>query len=156
MKRVFCFCLIICAVCTLFYGCAEEESAGSAGTFSTQSVLDSQPEQKPQETESTVSQQEQTENTLKQYEDLYETNYRISDAFVPQKVWLIGEKSLVEVFALKGVNNATVVEKKNIQRVEHKAVATFTTVTVYDKTGNSLTLSVENEKATEVLGMLQG
>ena len=93
------------------------------------------------------------ENWLK-YAKMYNTEHRFEDINVPAKCWLIGNKSIVDVFSAGNIDTVKVVEHTAITRVEHFNADTFVSVLVFDKSGQSISLMVSQEDAEKLLKLI--
>ncbi len=84
------------------------------------------------------------QETWGQYAKQYNTTHMFPDLYVSGKVWLVGEDCLVELIVANGVTKVVVFPRESIQRVEQTELEAFCTVTVFDKTGKSISLLVSS------------
>ncbi|MBE7041084.1 MAG: hypothetical protein E7400_03860 [Ruminococcaceae bacterium] len=87
--------------------------------------------------------------------DEYTKELCFVDCCLSAKCWLVGDGNIVEMIYAGDVSYTTVVDKVSIVRVEHLNAGVFTTISVFDKTGQSITLMVSSEDAEKLLGLLE-
>ena len=89
------------------------------------------------------------------YAEKYNTEHRFADLYMPAKCWLIGNENIVEIISLGGIDDVTVIDHAAIERVEHTNIGEFTTISVFDKTGKSISIMVSLADAEKLLGLIQ-
>lgn len=89
------------------------------------------------------------------YAEKYDTEYRFTDLYLPAKCWLIGNENIVEIISLGDIDNVTVITQSSVERVEHSTVMNFCNVTVFDKTGKSISIMLLSEDAEKLLGLIK-
>lgn len=91
---------------------------------------------------------------LNDYLERYGTTAYYQDLFIPQKYLLIGPDSLVQLLLLDGTEQATVIPRESISYVESNAIDDFRSITIYDKSGNSTSISVSTNESSLILDAL--
>jgi hypothetical protein len=80
------------------------------------------------------------------YAEKYETEHLFEDLYIPEKCWLIGNENIVEIISLGDIDNVTAINQSSVERVEHSNVMNFSNITVFDKTGKSISIMVSPEE----------
>lgn len=91
---------------------------------------------------------------LVKYTKMYNTNIDFSDMYVAEKHLLIGDEVIVELFVIGDFCNVVSISKKNIERIEHSVFEEFASVTIYDKTKQTISLTVTPENLNKILEFL--
>ena len=89
------------------------------------------------------------------YAEKYNTEHRFADLYVPAKYWLVGKENIVEIISVGGIDDVTVMEHKTVERVEQLNVDEFTNISVFDKTGKSISIMVSLEDAGKLLDLIE-
>ena len=95
------------------------------------------------------------EDVLFTYAEKYETEYRFTDLYISAKCWLVGKENIVEIISVGGIDDVTIMEQKAVERVEHLNIGEFTTISVFDKTGQSISIMVSPEDAGKLLDLIE-
>lgn len=139
----FVLCIILCS-CKKAPELIEQQTV-SASNESLISSTESPPESnKPHSVSEVVS----------QYSDLYHEKHIYQDQYIKQKYLFIGDKNVVELFVVEGVNQTKVIEKDNIERVEHNSLPEFDEIKIYDKTNQYISVFVNSKEADKILKMI--
>lgn len=88
------------------------------------------------------------------YAEKYDTEYRFTDLYLPAKCWLIGNENIVEIISLGDIDNVTAINQSSIERVEHSTVMDFSNITVFDKTGKSISIILSQEETDKLLELI--
>ena len=159
MKMLICTSGIILFL--LLGGCGEKEyekqdtqltvSEETAIPFQTTDVKDTLTQESGEEspTESSV------ENNRLQYAEIYGTEYQFTDVYISGKCWLIGDENIVQIVSIGGYDDITVMQLSEIARVESMPFDGFSSVTVFDKTNQSISIMTSPTDAETVLGLLE-
>lgn len=143
MKRVFRVFVSVLIMILCVYGCADGgesfESTTSTRTTTTASLV------------TTVSFSE----TVDKYAQLYSATDKISDMYMAEKVWLVRRDNIVQLISISGFDSVTVIPRSSVERVEQTSVGAFATVTVIDKTGQEISISVDSSTVFDVMGILK-
>jgi len=140
--------LILCCLLLLFSGCsaASEEPEQAQSKPNTSIVEQAETEEKEfesiRDSKSSAVPDTFIENSRKQYAGLYNTSREFEDLYIPEKAWLIGNEYIVQLMSIAGFNDASVISCENIERIEQSSFGDFASITVYDKTGQSITIMV--------------
>ena len=89
------------------------------------------------------------------YAEKYETEYCFTDLYISAKCWLVGKENIVEIISVGGIDDVTIMEHKAVERVEHLNIGEFTTISVFDKTGQSISIMVSPEDAGKLLDLIE-
>jgi len=89
------------------------------------------------------------------YSEKYGTECHFTDLYVPSKCWLVGDENVVELMSLGGIDDATVINRASIERVEHTNITELTTISVFDKTGKSISIMLSSEDAEKLLELIK-
>lgn len=144
MKSV--ICSIIIAV-LLLGGCAKRETEVHTKKTEVPAVMQTTEEiEDVKEIEQSYVSDKNNEDAWIAYSEKYGTEFRFTDLYVPSKCWLVGDENMVELMSLGGIDDATVINRASIERVEHSTVMDFSNITVFDKTGKSISIMVSPEE----------
>lgn len=153
--------LILLCVIFLLSGCSDSVDNNNQSHDDTKAPIIEKPENKIQE-ETSVSKVEEPaipdtfiEDTRKQYSELYDTTHTFTDMYMVEKAWLIGGENIVQLTSLAGFNDAIVLTRNNIKRIEQASFADFATVSIIDKTGQSLSLMISPEELLVIIELLK-
>lgn len=95
------------------------------------------------------------EDVRKQYAELYDTTHMFTDMYMGEKAWLIGDKNIVQLTSIAGLNDAAVLSRNNIERIEQASFADFATVSIIDRTGQTLSLTISPEELLLIIELLK-
>lgn len=93
-------------------------------------------------------------DVLEQYAELYNADYIFDDIYLPEKHLLIGDENIVQLISIGGYDKATVIKHDSVERVEHTVLDQFTRIEIFDKTNQSVSISVSPAEGTEILELL--
>lgn len=155
MKRIIC-CVVILTL--LLAGCTtqkttlhKEHNKKSAPTVT---QVDESANSKALTSQPLETKENKTE-VFDTYAQKYEAEKRFEDLYIPAKCWLLGDENIVEVISLGNVDNVTVIKQSSVERVEHSTVMNFSNITVFDKTGQSISIMVSPEDSEKLLGLIK-
>ena len=153
MKSV--ICSIIIAV-LLLGGCAKRETEVHTKKTEVPAVMQTTEEiEDVKEIEQSYVSDKNNEDEWIAYSEKYGTECRFTDLYVPAKCWLVGDENVVELMSLGGIDDATVINRASIERVEHTNIAELTTISVFDKTGKSISIMLSSEDAEKLLELIK-
>ena len=153
MKSVICG--IIIAI-LLFGGCAKQETEVHTEKTKAPAVMQTTEEiEAVKENEESSVSDENKADALITYAEKYGTECRFTDLYVPAKCWLVGDENVVELMSLGGIDDATVINRASIERVEHTNIVEFTTISVFDKTGKSISIMLSSKDAEKLLDLIE-
>ena len=69
---------------------------------------------------------------------MYNTPQRFVDMYMAEKAWLIGEQNIVQLISFVDFNDATVLARDNIERIEQSSFGDVASITVFDKACQTL------------------
>ena len=117
MKSVICS-IIIAAL--LLGGCAKQETEVHTKKTEVPAVMQTTEEiEDVKEIEQSYVSDKNNEDEWIAYSEKYGTECRFTDLYVPAKCWLVGDENMVELMSLGGIDDATVINRASIERVEH-------------------------------------
>ena len=85
----------------------------------------------------------------------YGAEHRFADLYLPAKCWLVGKENIVEIISVGGIDDVTVTEHTAVERVEHLGVDEFTSISVFDKTGQSISIMLLPKDAENLLRLIK-
>lgn len=112
-------------------------------------------EENPEIATENITADDTKDDAYLKYAEKYETAYRFADLYIPAKCWLIGNENIVEVFSVGGIDSVTVIEHRAMERVEHLNAGDFVNVSVFDKTGKSISIMLLPKDAEQLLGLIE-
>ena len=92
------------------------------------------------------------EDARAQYAGLYDAAHIFTDMYMAEKAWLIGDENIVQLVSAAGFNDVTVLTRNSIERIEQAVFFDFAAVSVIDKTGKTLSLTIS---PTELLAIIE-
>ena len=95
------------------------------------------------------------ERARKQYAELYETSHMFTDMYMVEKAWLIGKENIVQLISIAGFNDVSILTRESIERIEQASFSNFASVTIFDKTGDSISLMVYPEELLAITELLK-
>lgn len=153
--------LILLCVIFLLTGCSGSVDNNNQPHADIRAPIIEKTESKIQE-ETSVSKAEEPaipdtfiEDTRKQYSELYDTTHTFTDMYMVEKAWLIGDENIVQLTSIAGFNDAIVLTRSNIERIEQASFADFATISIIDKTGQTLSLMISPEELLEIIELLK-
>ena len=93
---------------------------------------------------------------LDKYRALYEAEEIYSDLYFDGKFLLIGKSSVVCLIVIGDVEDATVISKQNIAKAEDFVSGEFGSITIYDKTGETVGIMVKPEETKDIISAIYG
>ena len=75
--------------------------------------------------------------------------------YMAEKAWLIGEQNIVQIISFTDFNDATVLARDNVERIEQSSFGNAACITVFDKTGQILSLMVSQDSLLEIVALLK-
>ncbi len=153
MKSVICG--IIIAV-LLFGGCAKQETEVHTEKTKAPAVIQTTEEIEvvTENSQSTISNENKGDAWIA-YAEKYDTEYRFTDLYIPAKCWLVGKANIVEVLSVGGIDDITVIDHAAVERVEYTSIGEFTNISIFDKTGKSISIMVSPEGAENLLRLIE-
>lgn len=150
IHKIYNLSFLIVVMCIILCSCTKapspvERQAISASKESLVNSTESTPESNNPHSVSEV---------VSQYSDLYHAKHIYQDQYIKQKYLFIGDKNVVELFVVEGVNQTKVIEKDNIERVEHNSLPEFDEIKIYDKTNQYISVFVNSKEADKILKMI--
>ena len=107
------------------------------------------------ETENPIIPDTFIEDTRNQYAELYDTTHTFTDIYMVEKAWLIGDENIVQLTSIAGFNDVAVLTRSNIERIEQTSFADFSTISIIDKTGQTLSLMILPEELLVIIELLK-
>ena len=95
------------------------------------------------------------EEARAEFSKLYDTSHVFVDMYMSEKAWLIGEQNIVQIISFTDFNDATVLARDNIERIEHSSFGNAASITVFDKTGQTLSLMVSPDELFTISELLK-
>ena len=140
--------VLIFVLCAALYSCAAERNSSSAlpesGTPEVHSDVISEA---TAESDGAAGQAEILNECLERFgADRY-----WQDAFIDFKYFLLNGSELVCLLAIPNAEQTTVVPLSSVSRVEQTKTGAFTVVTVYDRSGGSVSINLDGDKAAELV-----
>lgn len=161
----------VCALCCLLFflsGCRSARNAAGMTQLRTPvpAAAERETERAPRGNENTIPDNVSGENetaapaafaeeTRKRYAAFYHTSAAFEDLYMPQKVWLIGDKAIVQLVSFSGYHDATILFRACIERIEQSSLPGFGSVTVFDKSGQSISITVSSADFASVTALLR-
>ena len=75
--------------------------------------------------------------------------------YMAEKAWLIGDENIVQLTSIAGFNDVAVLTRSNIERIEQTSFADFSTISIIDKTGQTLSLMILPEELLVIIELLK-
>lgn len=153
--------LIPLCVIALLTGCSGSDDNNNQLHADTKAPIIESPESQIQEETSVSKTEESTipdtfiEDTRKQYSELFDTTHTFTDMYMAEKSWLIGDENIVQLTSIAGFNDVTVLTRSNIERIEQASFADLATISIIDKTGQTLSLMVLPEELLVIIELLK-
>ncbi len=159
MKKLY-FLLLLCVI-FLLPGCSASVDNNNQPRADTKAPIIERPENEIQKdtsvskTETNVIPDTFIEDTRKQYAELYDTTHTFADMYMVEKAWLIGDENIVQLTSIAGFNDVVVLTRNNIERIEQASFADFATISIIDKTGQTLSLMILPEDLLVIIELIK-
>ena len=160
MKLFICSSIIVLVL--LLSGCAEKEAELSdkrktvtEETVASAEVYTVEYSETVKKDDPSTATKDSIEDAWIAYAEKYNTEHRFADLYLPAKCWLVGKENIVEIISVGGIDDVTVTEHTAAERVEHTKIGEFTTISVFDKTGQSISIMVSPEDAGKLLDLIE-
>lgn len=95
-----------------------------------------------------------TREIVDEYAKVYDTHTDFPDMFVTEKHLLIGDETIVELFVIGDFCDAVSISRKDVERIEHSVFEEFASITIYDKTKKTISLTVAPDILNNILEIL--
>ena len=95
-----------------------------------------------------------TREIVDKYAKVYDTHTDFSDMYVTEKHLLIGDETIVELFVIGDFCNVVSISRKEVERIEHSVFEKFASITIYDKTKKTISLTVAPDDLNNILKIL--
>ena len=154
MKRN--FCIILLCIPFMLTGCFTSVNKSTLSQSPTQSHIFEKPNPKlTYDTSNAEETEEELSNTYgedarKQLSELYNTSQVFEDLYMVEKVWLIGKENVVQLISFGDYDDICVLSRDNIEKIKISSFSDFAKMTVYDKTGQSISLTVHSDEFFEL------
>ena len=158
VKRFVGFLLVF--VIILFTGCMSDFSTRESKSTSKSVAAVEQSEEDTVTSDTHIvneTPEEKTINTreiIDKYAKVYDTHTEFSDMYVAEKHLLIGDETIVELFVIGDFCDVVSISRKDIERIEHSAFEEFACITIYDKTKQTISLTVAPDIFNNILEIL--
>ena len=96
-----------------------------------------------------------SEEARAEFSKLYDTSHLFVDMYMAEKAWLVGEQNIVQLISFADFNDATVLARDNIERIEQSSFGDIASITVFDKTGQTVSLMVSPDELLEIADLLK-
>ncbi len=88
------------------------------------------------------------------YAEKYNAEYLFTDFYVTKKCWLIGKENIVDLISIGGIDDVTVIKQTAVERVEHLVLGDFTKISIFDKTGESISIMASADDSDKILELI--
>ena len=152
---------LILYIATMLTGCTATDDVGNSSPYAVQSPVLGDNDSKIIYDEVTSEHVDETaqnssfEEARAEFSKLYDTSHVFVDMYMSEKAWLIGEQNTVQIISFSDFNDATVLARDNIERIEHSSFGNAASITVFDKTGQTLSLMVSPDELLEIVDLLK-
>lgn len=85
--------------------------------------------------------------------NLYGAETYYTDALIPRRYLIVGEKSIVSVFFISGTESLTEIPRGSVARVDNQSAGEFNTLKITDVSGKELSF---NARAEDIGAILEG
>ena len=154
--RLFKICMAVTCLCLLLSACGREsDTAIREYSYSTEKFYSDKAEPTSEPLLCETYDENLTEQALKHYQEVYSAKAVFSDLYVSQKYLMIGKDTIVELLLINGYSQTKEIRRENIERVECKALTDLCRIELFDKTNESLSITVNEETAKEITALLQ-
>lgn len=145
------FLLLLCGI-IFISGCSSQDNMNNAALPTAPSSF---PEKSNSENTEPPKPNISIDNIRKEYAELYDSSDMFVDMYIAEKSWLIGEEHIVQLISFAGFNNVSVLPRNSIERIEQASFDDFSNVTVFDKTGKSVSIMVTPEELPKIIALLK-
>lgn len=159
--RIFQIALLL-YIALLLVGCAPtEEDVSNSSISPAQTPVLEDTDSKRRWDESASEQMDETtqnifcEEARVEFSKLYNTPHLFVDMYMAEKAWLIGEQNIVQLISFADFNDATVLARDNIERIEQSSFGDVASITVFDKAGQTLSLMVSPDELFTISELLK-
>ena len=152
---------LILYIATMLTGCTATDNISNSSPYPVQSPVLEDTDSKITYDEVTSEHVDETtqnsfcEEARAEFSKLYDTSHVFVDMYMSEKAWLIGEQNIVQIISFSDFNDATVLARDNIERIEHSSFGNAASITVFDKTGQILSLMVSPDELLEIVEVLK-
>lgn len=94
------------------------------------------------------------EEIITYYVSLYSAENVYRDMFAPQNLLLIGDDFVVGLFVMNPFSQTVEIRKNNVERIGNTSFGTFSTIEVFDKSGQCVSVTVSPALAAEIVTIL--
>lgn len=150
-----CICTALIA-CTYLTGCNSHETLGNDAEKAEVSTHDQESLKKEDSMPQDISNDSAFDPSaiLEQYQSKYNASVKFQDVFLHQKYLLINSKEVIQLLLLPNNEQAIVVPIGSISHIKRNTIDNFVDITIYDKTGKTISIYVDQESADEIIKML--
>lgn len=152
---------VILYIVAMLTGCTTTEDISSSSPYPVQSpVLEDTDSKITYDKVTSEHVDETTQNSFceearAEFSKLYDTSHVFVDMYMAEKAWLIGEQNIVQLISVAVFNDATILARDNIERIEQSSFGDVVSITVFDKTGQILSLMVSPDELLEIVELLK-
>ena len=93
---------------------------------------------------------------LERYKTLYEAEDIYPDLYFDGKFLFVGKSSVVCLIVIGNTQDSTIISKQNIAKVDDFVSGEFGSITIYDKTGETVSIMVKPEETKEIISAIYG
>lgn len=93
---------------------------------------------------------------FERYKILYEAEDFYPDLYFDGKFLLVGKSSVVCLIVIGDTQDTTIISKQNIAKVDDFVSSEFGSITIYDKTGETVSIMVNPETTKEIITSIYG
>lgn len=98
---------------------------------------------------------ESVDDACERYAELYSASHIVHDLYMYEKAWLVGDNNIVQVVSIAGYDDVVVLSRESVERVEHSIFSDFASVTIFDKSGKSISIMLPPEDVPHLLKRLE-
>ncbi len=88
---------------------------------------------------------------IKQYQETYNADYAVQDAFVKEKLLLISDNQIIGILHIKDMPQVIIIPKDQVQRYESNSLADKLNISIYDKSNACIKICIPKTEEQEVL-----
>jgi len=148
---------ILCCLLLLFSACSSVSKESDKPQSTPNTTIAQQQETEKKEYESVPESRKYDardafiNNSRIQYKALYNAYKVFEDSYMPEKAWLIGPEYIVELLTVNDLNYVSVISRESIYRIEQSSFGDFVYITVYDKIGQSITITANSDDLISII-----
>ena len=152
---------LILYIATMLTGCTATDNISNSSPYPVQSPVLEDTDSKITYDEVTSEHVDETtqnsfcEEARAEFSKLYDTSHVFVDMYMSEKAWLIGEQNIVQIISFTDFNDATVLARDNVERIEQSSFGDVASITIFDKTGQTLSLMVSPDELLEIVEVLK-